>query len=228
MYWDSKKHWNVAVGCYFDCCYCKKSFQAQMKRQKPKYDENGKLIRGCQKCYDFEPHFHENRLEDQLPRTKGDEFIWVCSSGDISAFPNSWIEQILLRIREQSHKTFFFQSKRPKTFERFIFPGNVILGTTIESNRYYPMISRAPRPDIRADDFRKIYHSRKFVTIEPIMDFDLDIMVKWMDIIKPERIYIGYDTKKSGLNEPSLEKTEELIKELEKITIVKRKYMKDE
>lgn len=227
MYGDSKKQWNVAVGCHFNCSYCKKSFQAQMKRQKPLIDKNGKK-RGCQLCYDFTPHFHENRLEDQLPRTNGDEFIWVCSSGDIASFPNSWILQILLRVREQSHKTFFFQSKRPKTFERFEFPDNVILGTTIESNRYYTMISRAQRPDIRADDFYKLKHPRKFVTIEPIMDFDLDIMVDWMWIINPERIYIGYDTKKSGLNEPSLVKTEELIKRLEKITTVKRKYMKNE
>lgn len=228
MYGDSKKQWNVAVGCNFDCVYCKKSFQAQMKRQKPKYDENGKLIRGCQKCYDFEPHFHESRLNDQLPRTRGDEFIWACSSGDVSAFPNSWMEEILIRVREQSHKTFFFQSKNPRRFERFNFPDNVILGVTIESNRYYPFISKAQRPDIRAWDFAHILHPRKFVTIEPIMDFDLDIMVSWMMIIHPERIYIGYDTRNSGLNEPSLEKTERLITELEKITTVKRKYMKDE
>ena len=227
MYGDSKKQWNVAVGCNFDCTYCKKSFQAQMKRQKPLIDKNGNK-RGCQDCYDFKPHFHESRLNDQLPRTTGDEFIWVCSSGDISAFPNMWIYKILEKVRKHPNKTFFFQSKNPKTFERFNFPYNVILGTTIESNRYYPMISKAPRPDIRADDFSNIKYWRKRVTIEPIMDFDLDIMFDWIYLIRPEIVYIGYDTKKSGLNEPSVEKTEKLIKQLEIITKVKRKYIKDE
>ena len=226
MYGDSKKQWNVAVGCYFDCTYCKKSFQAQMKRQKPLIDKNGNK-RGCQQCYDFMPHFHESRLNDSLPRTKGDEFIWVCSSGDISCFPNAWMWKILTRIREQPLKTFFFQSKRPKTFERFNFPENVILGTTIESNRYYPRVSKAPRPDIRADDFLNLRHPRKFITIEPIMDFDLWTLVNWMTIIEPERIYIGYDTRNSGLVEPSIKKTKKLIEELEHITTVKRKYMKN-
>ena len=34
MYEDAIYRWNVFVGCEFDCAYCKKSFKAQMKRQK--------------------------------------------------------------------------------------------------------------------------------------------------------------------------------------------------
>ena len=49
MYSDSKLQWNVHVGCEFDCIYCKPSFKAQMKRQKPLVDKNGKK-RGCQDC----------------------------------------------------------------------------------------------------------------------------------------------------------------------------------
>ena len=223
--------WNVCVGCYYYCKYCFPSFQAQMKRQKPVIDKNGKK-RGCQDCYDYIPHFHKERLEKdyikKLPRTKGDEFIWVCSSGDIAFAKREWIEQILIRVRELSNRTFFFQSKNPIIFQQYNFPDNVLLATTLESNRDYPLISNAPVQTIRYADFLKINHPRKVVTIEPILQFDLGTFVKWIKNIAPERVYIGYDTRNTGLLEPSLAQTKRLILHLREFTKVKLKYMKNQ
>ena len=212
MYKDAIKRWNVFVGCYFGCVYCIKSFQAQMKRQKPKYDEKGNLIRGCQDCYDYIPHFHKNRLKDKLPRTQGDEFIWCCSSSDIYFAKREWIEMILERVRKDSKRTFFFQSKAPSVFKKYDFPNNVLLGITLETNRPYQNLSKAPTPEIRYKDFLNLDHSRKVVTIEPLMQFDLFEFVMMIKNLSPERIYIGYDSKKSNLNEPSLVKTYKLMK----------------
>ena len=213
MYKDARI-WNVVVGCYFDCKYCKASFQAQMKRQMPMIDKNGKK-RGCQDCYDYIPHFHEERLTDEyikkLPLTHGDEFIWCCSSSDIYFAKKEWIEKILERVRELKNRTFFFQSKAPEVFKKYDFPSNVILGITLETNRDYPNISKAPAPDKRYNDFLNLDHPRKAVTIEPIMEFDLFPMVMMIKNISPERVYIGYDSRKSNLNEPSLTKTNRLM-----------------
>ena len=227
MYTDSVKQWNVFVGCNFDCVYCRKSFQAQMKRQKPMLDKNGKK-RGCQQCYDYEPHFHEERLNDRLPKTSGDEFIWVASSGDISFIEYPNMLKIREKIEEYPDRTFFFQTKNPFFFRTYLFPKNVVLGITLESNRVYNGISNAPLPYARVYNFLKVDFPRKFITIEPIIEFDFNIFLGWIKDINPERVYVGYDTKKNNLPEPSLEKTMKLIYALEKLEIeVRTKYMKE-
>jgi len=217
MYADSKKQWNVFVGCEFDCTYCRKSFQAQMKRQ----------LHRCRLCYDYTPHFHQKRLFDSLPRTKGDEFIFCSASGDISFAKPSWITMILQRMIELPQKTFLLQSKNPLVFQIYeeMIPDNVLIGTTIESNRDY-LVSKAPKVFDRVKAMRDLTpRLRKVITVEPIMDFDHDLFTIWIRSIKPERVYVGYDTKKSELEQPRLEKTEALIKRLSTFTKVKRKYI---
>lgn len=228
MYLDSKKQWNVIVGCKFHCIYCEKSFQAQMKRQK----------HNCIKCYNYEPHFHEDRLSQTLPKTHGDEFIWCCSSSDIYFAKKEWMERILERIIEMPNRTFFFQTKEPSVFYDYDFPKNVLLGITLESNRFYEAYyDDAPEPYVRFKGFYDITHPRKIITIEPVLEFDFSIFLRWIKKIQPERIYIGFDTKNTvvwnmesdkyeTLCEPSIEKTKSFIRELERFTKVKTKYMK--
>ncbi len=66
--------------------------------------------------------------------------------------------------------------------------------------------------------------SRKAVTIEPILDFDIEIFVQWIKDIAPGFVYIGYandkyEGKKLKLPEPQLEKTMQLIAEIRKAGI---------
>ena len=218
MYLDSVKQWNLMVGCEYQCIYCVRSFQRQMKRQK----------HNCIKCYNYEPHFHPERLYQSLPKTRGDEFIWVGSSGDVSFAEDGWMEEILDRIRELPNKTFFFQTKNPECFFDYDFPDNVMLGVTLETNRHYPTISKAPKPKKRYEDFKAISDRiRKIVTIEPVIFFDLWILLEWIKEINPIRVYIGYDTKNSNLPEPRLYKTFWLCSELAKFTKVKTKLMRE-
>jgi hypothetical protein len=124
------------------------------------------------------------------------------------------------KIRKEDRKTFLIQSKDPKTFARVIWPTNVILGTTIETNRddiYAGMAPNAPLPSQRYRDFLKIKHPQKMVTIEPVMDFDLDTMIDWMGKLKPCLIWLGYDSKKNHLPEPELAKVKELYWALGKL-----------
>jgi len=165
-------------------------------------------------------------LNDKLPLTHGDEFIWACSSGDISFAKPKWINLIIDKIWEYPNRTFLFQSKNPECFLQYKFPPNVILGTTIETNRPYTIYSKAPPPEKRFRDFCLLDSPRKIVTIEPILMFDLNILATWMKIIATERIYIGYDTKNCNLIEPYTFQVKELCDQLKDFTKVKFKYMK--
>ena len=221
MYELSIEQWNPFVGCKFDCIYCEASFKRQAKRQKQR----------CIDCYNYTPHTHPNRLNTNLPKTSKDEFVFTCASGDVSFCSVSFLKKIIKRIEDNPNKTFLIQSKNPKTFKRTIFPDNVILGITLETNRdkLYSKIGKAPKPSQRFKDFLKIYHPRKMITIEPILDFDLDVMIKWMKKIKPVVVWMGYDSKKGcDLPEPKLKKFNSLKNALVKAGIkVKMKTVRE-
>ena len=224
MYVDSVKQWNPFVGCKYDCLYCKSSFQRQAKRQK----------QNCMSCYRYEPHEHPNRLDDSLPPTGPGEFIFTCANSDITFCTTEYLKKIIERIKREPKKTFVIQSKNPKTFARVTFPANVILGTTIETNRdelnKQAKISKAPPPSQRFTDFLKIKHARKMVTIEPVLKFDLAVMLDWIKQLKPIKVWIGYDSKSNTLPEPEVSEVKALEKAIKALDLgieVKEKKMRD-
>jgi len=163
----------------------------------------------------------EGHLKDKLERGW---VIFVGSSCDMWAkeVPMAWIAKVLNRCREFPQTTFLFQSKNPARLRAFVFPPNTILGTTLESNRYLPHISLAPPPHNRICAMRQL-PAPKMVSIEPIMDFDLDCFVKDIQDIAPEFVSIGADSKGHGLPEPSADKLLALIAALEEFTEVRQK-----
>jgi len=72
----------------------------------------------------------------------------------------------------------------------------------------------------------ELQHPRKIVTVEPVLDFDVDIMEKWIREIRPEACYVGYDSKKNYLPEPELRKVKTLIKKLKETTDVRVKTIR--
>jgi len=207
MYKLSVTQWNPYTGCRFNCSYCKSSFQRQIKRWAK---EN------CDKCYSFIPHEHPERLTQSLPNTGFMQFIFTCSSGDIAFCNTASLGKIIDRIRTEPNKIFLLQSKWPLTFRRFTFPKNVILGTTLETNRddLYKGISKAPKPSLRYTTFLDVKHSLKMVTIEPVIDFDKNVMLDWVTSINPCMVWLGYDSQQNHLPEPNLEKVKNLYWEL--------------
>ncbi len=218
------KTWNPFVGCKHGCVYCVPSFQRQAKRRR----------KWCQSCYDFEPHFHPERL-DKVPKA---DTIFACAYGDFVFARSNIMEKIFEVMAKHSDKTFYIQTKDPVCYilyqnfpnrdDENIIPENVILGTTIETSidRDYDRISRALLPSERFEIMADSVEGRKYVTIEPILDFDLDEMVQWIREINPEFVYVGYDNHNCRLPEPPLSKTLELIEELEKFTEVRRKTIR--
>jgi hypothetical protein len=72
-------------------------------------------------------------------------------------------------------------------------------------------------------------HPRKFVSIEPVMDFDLTGFVSELKAIKPEMVAVGYNNypEKCFLPEPELEKTQALIDRLRPFTKVITKTLRE-
>ena len=67
---------------------------------------------------------------------------------------------------------------------------------------------------------------KKFIAIEPILDFDLDKFVKWIEEIEPFMVFVGYDNYNNRLPEPPLQKTKELIRRLSEFTCVIEKTIR--
>ena len=72
-----------------------------------------------------------------------------------------------------------------------------------------------------ADNLASPYE--RMVSIEPLMDFDLDEFGVMIKTCKPKFVSIGADSKGHHLPEPPKEKIIELIKELKTFTEVREK-----
>lgn len=208
MYEHRKGNISVFRGCSYFCSYC--AFRTSLRRSP------------CERCRVFEPHAHMEVLEKTPPKTKVGEFITIGLTGDISFMDMVDFWKVIEYCRKWKDRTFLIQSKKPWYFLQFLehivplsIPDNVIIGTTIETNRTTDTISKAPEPALRCYAM-KLLECRKEVTIEPIMEFDLQNMVEWMQAIAPEIVYIGYDShpEKNKLPEPKYSKTHALIIDL--------------
>lgn len=212
--YPNTKTWNPFVGCNFDCDYCEKSFKRQLKRV-------GGTI-GCADCSNYKPHYHPERLK-KIPSAP---IVFVCGTGDISFCDRNYTLRIIDSIKKhkpRKPKTFYFQSKAPQYFKEFLgeFPENVILLTTLESNRdgQSQEISKAPPPSVRWSGILGLDYPRKVVTIEPVMDFDEPNFLNWILRLRDqgslEYVWFGFDSKKCGLPEPSIEKAQRFVYSLQ-------------
>ena len=118
---------------------------------------------------------------------------------------------------------YLFQTKNPGRLIEFELPQNSVICTTIESNRFYPEImSNSPRASERVEAMSRI-ELPKYVTIEPILDFDIDELVEMVKSCKPIQVNIGADSGNHKLPEPSKEMVMNLIETLSGFTTVKLK-----
>ena len=154
--------------------------------------------------------------------------VFVCAQNDLFAkeVPFEWIGEIISRCRVVDN-TYLFQSKNPERMKEFAphFPDKTILCTTIETNRIYPQMGNTVSPIERSKAMLSHVLAGFItqITIEPIMDFDLDEFAELIYYTTPNQVNIGADSKRNNLPEPSKEKVLALIAELEKFTVVKQK-----
>lgn len=208
--------WNPLSGkCLHNCLYCwARKLAADRKMAK----------------YQGEPRLIEKEL---LRQFKPGEFVFVCDMLDLFGpwVPWEFINSILEKLRHSPGR-FLFLTKNPGRYVEFLAPLQHIdglFGVTLETNRSTDQYSRALEPVERWESFFELECGPKFVSIEPIMDFDLDIFADWIfNISSLESVAIGYDNYDNKLPEPSLAKTMQLIERLEKAGItVYRKTLRE-
>ncbi|MDR1370149.1 MAG: hypothetical protein LBJ72_08525 [Dysgonamonadaceae bacterium] len=102
---------------------------------------------------------------------------------------------------------------------------NKVYNLLLAAKRYYPEImSYCPSIVGRITAMNEISRAIKsHITIEPVMDFDLDRMVDAIKLCRPVQVNIGADTGNHDLPEPPKEKVLELITALSEFTKIKQK-----
>ncbi len=190
--------WNPIKGkCFHDCAYC------YMKILQPS-----------------QPPIHlvENELSGVFPPNT---FIFIDSAADLFAkdVSDEWISRVLdfcvsaTAYQKENAKThFLLQTKNPSRLLEYVkhplFTNKqVVACTTLETNRHYPdIMNNAPTPIERAEAMEKIagHGIQTYVTLEPIMDFDLEEFVELIKMCKPVQVNIGAESfRRINLPEPS-------------------------
>ena len=200
--------WNPVKGkCPHDCSYC---YMKRFGKQNPL-----RLV--------------ESELKTDLGK---DNYIFVGSSCDLFAeeVNSDWIKRTL-EYCKRFDNTYLFQSKNPRAFLEISefypewLPERSIFCTTIESDKYYhPEMGNTPSPRNRATSMYLLSNKfKKYVTIEPIMDFDIDGLVELIKIFNPQQVNIGSDSCGNHLPEPSKDKILTLIDALKEFTVIDQK-----
>lgn len=197
----------------------------------------GKCLHDCSYCYmkQMNPNANEPRLaEYELSTSLGSgKSIFIGSSTDMFAenISSEWITRVLNYCDQKNDvekpNTFLLQSKNPKRFSEFInhpLMKRVVFCTTIETNRFYPDIMRnAPKIEERVEAMEKIARRgfSTMVTAEPLMQFDLEELVSFMNKCRPKLVNIGRNSCRGVvLPEPTKEEVQRLIAELKEFTKV--------
>ena len=117
-------------------------------------------------------------------------------------------------------------------FTDFFSSDHILFGATIESNRDYPGLSKAPTQSKRLEAMIKLREKvgimqPLFISVEPILDFDLDIFAEKLAEIRPYAVALGFDNYGCSLPEPTYEKTLRLLEHLEQSCHVYRKTLRE-
>lgn len=184
----------------------------------------GVCMHGCSYCYmkrwgrQPQLRFDEKELKTDLG---SGNFIFIGSSCDMwaSNIPEEWIIKTLKHCELFDNNTYLWQTKNPENIRR-ILPYKSHVCVTIETNRHFKQIMQlCPSPEERVMQAMKIRHPL-MITIEPIMDFDHHILIKWIADMAPYQVNIGADSQRCGLPEPGPEKLYKLIEEIKLISNV--------
>jgi hypothetical protein len=174
-------------------------------------------------------------LEKELSVNYGaDKIIFIEHMNDMFAngVMNGFIYQILEHCCRYPNNQYVFQTKNPANALLFMqhFPKNFLIGTTIETDSVDVLLgkSQAPDPIDRYSamlEWSYYFPHKMFVTIEPIMSFNVAILSGWIRGINPLFVNIGADSKNSELDEPDAEDIKELVRVITESEIeIKKKY----
>ena len=192
---------NVIKGiCPHGCSYC---YMSRLRKHYPK-------------VHDKPLHFDEKALSSW--KNKGTVFIGNSCDMWADNVPDDWVLAVLIQCRAYPENKYLFQTKNPQRYWYFEsdLPKNCVIGATVETNKNYGYMGNTPSPIDRTIPIGTLYPRTRFITIEPILSFDMDEFLRMLKSAKPDWINIGADSGNNHLPEPEPDKIRELIKELEK------------
>jgi hypothetical protein len=165
-------------------------------------------------------------VEKELSANLGNgNFIFVGSSCDMfaDAVDNNDISRVVRKCETWAGKnTYLFHTKNPANTLLLPVRDNFVLCATIESDRWHDAMGNAPLIGERLFGLRS-YNGRKMITVEPIMDFDVEVFAELIKISNVEQVNIGADSGNNRLPEPPPEKIAALVGELRKFAHVRLK-----
>ena len=192
--WVTHTHNHLAGACPHRCTYCSTQ---DMARRFPVMRDR----------YSGPPRLIEESFKVNYGTGKT-IFIENCSDMFAEGIPDEFIWDVLKHCRRYPLNTYVFQTKNPSRVKDFLgwFPlmGKYIIGTTIETNRDYE-VSQAPPVKDRGWNIYSmdVAPERKFVTVEPLLKFDLKEFKDVLICAGAPTFYIGADSKNHGLPEPT-------------------------
>jgi len=194
----------------------------------------GECPHNCKYCYMKNGFLGGNKykgepyLVDLETNLGSKNVIFVGSATDIFA-ENVSAQAIksVLNYCSKFDNEYIFQTKNPSRFHEFLntFPPNSILTTTIETNDQSINLSSAPSIYQRRNAMKNLPNKfEMMITIEPLVDFELEMFTDILKEIEPDIITIGADSGNNNLPEPSSSKIEKLIEKSKDICEVKLKH----
>jgi len=215
--------WNPIVGCSKKChdengkIWCYAYWQAKRMKQK------------CNKCYNFIPHIHRERLIEPYKKKKPAK-IFLCSMGEFfdKKVDPSWQEDILEVIYDNKQHTFISLTKQPQNIPIIDYPKNMWIGVSL--NGKYDDISF--NSWCRFFDDLKDKVSIRFVSLEPYLNKKYDGFLRYFDWVivggltghkkfSPPKEWIDEIVKSCDINKKPL-----FIKDNCNYPIVKRQFPK--
>lgn len=191
--------WNPIYGCDHNCPYCwARSLSERWNRS-------------------FEPRMIFNTLMDKLP--DDGSWIFIGSMGDLFCYGmhREDIKELFYRLEDyEGSCKFLLQTKNPLRAISFLdslykVQDKIIIGTTIETNR--ETLGHAPKTRERYASmvFFDNLGFDTFLSLEPLADFDLEILLNWIIEIQPEAVEIGLENYSNYTIKPPEDKIKNLI-----------------
>lgn len=201
MYQDFITHtWPVGRGCATQCSYC--------------------YVKSIGGLADGQPKDFFMQAKPDLGKDKT-IFVGNC----IDLFGEHMDERDIIAVLRHCQKyplnKYVFQTKNPQRMFDYLpefpqaIPGQCTLGTTIETDNETLIAEHSQAPPVakRAQWIAACKHAgfKTFVTLEPLMSFDLRKLTTLLATAQPNFINIGADSKQHQFPEPAPEQVQDLL-----------------
>jgi len=204
--------------CPYKCSYC-------WARD---YKERFSSLR---RKYSGPPRLYASELKK---RYKEGDFVFAVTMRDPCSpdVTDDMLRALFDWMRQSPKATFLLLTKNPHRFLelRSELPPNLVCGATIESDRSYPKISKAPFQYGRLLNIWQLgtcAPNKRFICVEPVLYFNTARFAGDIIWVKPWAVAVGYDNYGNKLPEPRLRRVFNLLERIAPITTVYVKSLRE-